>query len=97
MNHTKVFPRLCKARQIGSKISLFERDLVELPEDDIALLKRVLNFEKYQLAIEPNFTSNPAKTNERTDRKQKYEVAKVGRTAISIQLRFCFVIKYFME
>ncbi len=47
-----------------SKISLFERGLVDLPEGDIALLKRVLNFEKYQLVLEPNLTSNPATTNE---------------------------------
>ena len=52
-----------------SKISLFERDLVDLPEDDVALLKRVLNFEKYQLVLEPNLTSNPATTNEPTDTK----------------------------
>ena len=47
-----------------SKISLFERGLVDMPEDDIVLLKRVLNFEKYQLVLEPNLTSNPATTNE---------------------------------
>jgi len=49
-----------------SKISLFERGLVDLPEDDIVLLKRVLNFEKYQLALEPNPLLPTATTNERT-------------------------------
>lgn len=49
-----------------SKISLFERGLVDLPEDDIALLKRVLNFEKYELALEPNPLQTTATTNERS-------------------------------